>query len=81
MNAYTTETYDQSYTVAPPVLIAGDSDAALDRAARTVEAAGARIGAILPLSMAPPIELRSRPRRRRSGTNLIMTVARPWTVS
>ena len=49
MNAYTTETYDQSYSAAPPVLIAGDSDAALDRAARTVEAAGARIGAILPL--------------------------------
>jgi DNA-binding MarR family transcriptional regulator len=49
MNAYTTEAYDQSYSAAPPVLIAGDSDAALDRAARTVEAAGARIGAILPL--------------------------------
>src|SRR5688572_26557534 len=49
MNAYTTETYDQSYSAAPPVLIAGDSDAALQRAARTVEAAGGRIGAILPL--------------------------------
>ena len=50
MNAYTTETYDQSYSAAPPVLIAGDSDAALQRAARTVEAAGGRIGAILPLA-------------------------------
>ena len=49
MNAYTTETYDQPYSAAPPVLIAGDSDAALQRAARTVEAAGGRIGAILPL--------------------------------
>jgi DNA-binding MarR family transcriptional regulator len=49
MNAYTIETYDQSYSAAPPVLIAGDSDAALQRAARTVEAAGGRIGAILPL--------------------------------
>ena len=49
MNAYTTEPYDQSYSAAPPVLIVGDSDAALNRAAATVEAAGARIGAILPL--------------------------------
>ena len=52
MNAYTTEPYDQSYSAVPPVLIAGDSDAALNRAAATVEAAGGRIGAILPLDAA-----------------------------
>jgi DNA-binding MarR family transcriptional regulator len=52
MYAYSTEPLDQSYSAAPPVLIAGDSDEALDRAARTVEAAGARIGAIVPLDAA-----------------------------
>ena len=52
MNAYTTEPNAQSIFSASPVLIAGDSDAALDRAARTVEAAGARIGAIVPLGAA-----------------------------
>lgn len=49
MNAYSTEPYDESYSLSAPVLIAGDSDAALQRAARTVEAAGARIGAVVPL--------------------------------
>lgn len=52
MDAYTTEPYGVSYTGASPVLIAGDSDAALQRAARTAEAAGARIGAIVPLDAA-----------------------------
>src|ERR1044071_443493 len=52
MNAYTTEPHTHSIFSASPVLIAGDSDAALDRAGRTVEAAGARIGAILPLGAA-----------------------------
>jgi hypothetical protein len=69
MNAYTTETYDQPYSAAPPVLIAGDSDAALQRAARTVEAAGGRIGAILPLD---------RPLLQRCGSSLIMTAGRRW---
>ena len=49
MNAYSTELEGDSYSLASPVLIAGDSDAALQRAARTVEAAGARVGAIVPL--------------------------------
>jgi len=49
MNAYSTEPYGQSLSHSSPVLIAGDSDAALQRAARTVEAAGARIGAVVPL--------------------------------
>ena len=52
MNAYTTEPYGDSYSQISPVLIAGDSDAALQRAARTVEAAGARIGAVVPLDSA-----------------------------
>ena len=52
MNAYTTELYGEPSLAPPPVLIAGNSDAALQRAARTVEAAGARIGAIVPLDAA-----------------------------
>ncbi|NUT01506.1 MAG: winged helix-turn-helix transcriptional regulator [Sphingomonas sp.] len=52
MNAYTTEPHGQSYLSSPPVLIAGDSDVALQRAALTVEAAGARIGAVVPLDNA-----------------------------
>jgi hypothetical protein len=52
MDAYTTEPSGDSYFDSAPVLIAGDSDAALQRAARTVGAAGARIGAIVPLDSA-----------------------------
>ena len=52
MNAYTTELYGEPSLASPPVLIAGNSDAALQRAARTVEASGARIGAIVPLDAA-----------------------------
>ena len=52
MNAYTTEPSGDSYSGSAPVLIAGDTDAALQRAARTVEAAGGRIGAIIPLGAA-----------------------------
>ena len=52
MDAYTTEPHGDSYFDSAPVLIAGDTDAALQRAARTVEAAGARIGAVVPLDAA-----------------------------
>ena len=52
MNAYTTEPSGDSYSGSAPVLIAGDTDLALQRAARTVEAAGGRIGAIIPLGAA-----------------------------
>ena len=52
MNAYTTEPYSDSYSSPSPVLIAGDSDLALHHAARTVEAAGSRIGAVVPLDEA-----------------------------
>ena len=47
MNAYTTEPYSDSYSSPAPVLIAGDSDLALNLAAQTVEAAGSRIGAVV----------------------------------
>lgn len=49
MNAYTSHSSTDSHFGAAPVLIAGDCDAALQRAARTVQAAGARIGATVPL--------------------------------
>jgi DNA-binding MarR family transcriptional regulator len=49
MDAYTSEFSKESYAGAAPVLIAGDSDAALQNAARTVEATGSRIGAVVPL--------------------------------
>jgi hypothetical protein len=52
MDAYTTEPFGDSYFDSAPVLIAGDTDAALQRAARTVEAAGARVGAVVPLDAA-----------------------------
>ena len=52
MNAYTAEPYSDSYSSPAPVLIAGDSDLALHHAARTVEAAGSRIGAVVPLDEA-----------------------------
>ena len=58
MDAYTTEPSrttepsGDSYSGAAPVLIAGDSDSALQRAARTVEASGLRIGATVPLETA-----------------------------
>ena len=52
MNAYTNELCSDSDSSPAPVLIAGDSDLALHHAARTVEAAGSRIGAIVPLDEA-----------------------------
>ena len=53
MDAYTTEPFHDSYFNSPPVLIAGDSEAALRRAARTVEGCGLRVGASLSLEDAP----------------------------
>ena len=52
MNAYTTEPQGGNYLGSAPVLIAGDTDAALQRAVRTIEAAGARIGATIRLEQA-----------------------------
>lgn len=52
MDTLAADAFRDSYAAPPPVLIAGDSDAALDRAARTIEASGLRIGAVLPLAQA-----------------------------
>ncbi len=52
MDAYTSDFSNESYSGLAPVLIAGDSDAALQNAARTVEATGSRIGAVVPLDRA-----------------------------
>lgn len=52
MNAYAIEPTGETTLASPPVLIAGSSDAALQRATRTVEAAGARVGAIVTLDAA-----------------------------
>jgi DNA-binding MarR family transcriptional regulator len=52
MNAYATEPYGDSYSSPAPVVIVGDSDLALHLAAQTVEAAGSRIGAIVPIDEA-----------------------------
>ena len=43
MYAHSTDPLRRTYFDGPPVLIAGDSPAALDRAVRTVEAAGVRV--------------------------------------
>ena len=52
MDAYTSQTSGEFLSNDAPVLIAGDSDAALRRAAATVEASGSRIGATLRLETA-----------------------------
>ncbi|GAA4743376.1 hypothetical protein GCM10023264_05730 [Sphingomonas daechungensis] len=52
MNAYSTEHNSQTELTSAPVLIAGDSEASLRRAIMTVEAAGARVGAAIPLEQA-----------------------------
>jgi len=52
MNLYTSEPSGGLISNDAPVLIAGDSDLALHRAASTVEASGARIGATLRLDAA-----------------------------
>lgn len=52
MDAYSAERNDESYIGSAPVLIAGDSDAALERAIRTVEATGVRIAAAVSLEEA-----------------------------
>lgn len=52
MNAVTTEALCGEFLDAPPVLVAGDSAAAIDRAVRTVESYGLRVGARLPIAEA-----------------------------
>ena len=53
MDAYLTEVRPHSGLARPPILIAGDSDAALARAVRTVEACGFRIADTVGLEEAP----------------------------
>ena len=53
MHASQADIASEGYFDRPPVLIAGDSDGALKRAARTVEAAGARIADKVSLEHAP----------------------------
>lgn len=53
MHAYSTESRALTYHDAPPVLITGDSEVALDRAARTVEAVGFRVAGRVGLADAP----------------------------
>ena len=52
MDAITADAFRDSYSGPAPILIAGDSEAALQRAVRTVEASGHRIGASLGLDEA-----------------------------
>jgi hypothetical protein len=52
MDAYTAGLEGDPYVGSAPILIAGDSDAAVERAARTVRATGARIGGALLLGEA-----------------------------
>ena len=53
MNAISAAARSETYAGPPPVLIAGDSEAARSRAARTVEASGLRVGAALDIGAAP----------------------------
>jgi DNA-binding MarR family transcriptional regulator len=52
MNATLTETGDLPYSDRPPVLLAATSQAAMHRAEQTLDAAGLRIGASVPIELA-----------------------------
>lgn len=52
MDAYSSKSFSDSYSSSAPVLVAGDSDAALLRGVRTVEAAGLRVGTAVRLEEA-----------------------------
>jgi hypothetical protein len=52
MDAIHTELHDLSYSDKPPVLIGASSEAAMRRAAQTIEAAGCRIGDRMPIGSA-----------------------------
>src|SRR5215213_4023144 len=60
MDAISAGVRGELYAQQSPVLIAGDSDLAIARATRTVEASGLRIAAALPIGEAPKrIELQA----------------------
>src|SRR5690348_3903650 len=52
MDAYSNERADTGYSDQPPVLIAGSSERAVQQARCSIEAHGARIGAMLSVSQA-----------------------------
>jgi hypothetical protein len=52
MDAIPTDRASVTYLDQAPVLLTGSSDAAIDRARRTIEASGARVAGLLPLSEA-----------------------------
>jgi DNA-binding MarR family transcriptional regulator len=52
MDVSLTDAADLAYSDPPPVLLAASSDAAMSRAERTIDAAGIRIGAKLPIELA-----------------------------
>ena len=52
MNATHTEPFSLSYTDKPPILVSASSDAAMERAVRTIEAAECRIGDTMSLGAA-----------------------------
>ncbi len=53
MDAYPADAANLTYSDHPPVLLAASSEAAMARAERTVRASGMRIGAKLPIELAP----------------------------
>lgn len=52
MDAYSSQTADNSYSSSAPILLAGSSGAALRRAEATIDASGFRVGARLPIEEA-----------------------------
>jgi hypothetical protein len=52
MDAIPTDAAELHYSSPPPVLVAGSSDAAMDRAHRTIDAFGLRLGASVPIEQA-----------------------------
>ena len=52
MDAYSADRADLNYSSQPPIIVAGDSSAAIARAREVIDAGGARVGAALPLAEA-----------------------------
>ena len=61
MNAYTTEPLGDAHSLAAPILIVADSEAARRRAERTIDASGHRVAATVTLEEAPArLEIQAR---------------------
>ena len=79
MNAYSADnTNTHTYRGPAPVLIAGDSDAALARAARTVEGSGVRIADKVRLEDAPA-RIERQVTASAYGSSLATMPATRWT--